>query len=193
MTSHSDTDETGRLIVVVVLGAILAAVAVPILLFMGVMSFMLGPYRTVVADPSREFTQFTGLEWPSAASIVSVADDHGGFIGDGEFHIVFDADRETLERWLAESPPWDQTEWKPGPVPGEIGFHCTFGLGGIGTGTTHGGQSLYFGNPELVQLLSSRQIRYAADSHCGDSCWHNGALLVIDPTNSRVWLSQWDF
>src|SRR5262245_58018272 len=79
----------------------------------------------VVSDPGAEFTKLTGLNWPSDAKIISVGDDHGGFNGDGEFHLVFETDAKSIRSFLESSPPW-QGEWVDGPVPTEIGFHCRF-------------------------------------------------------------------
>jgi hypothetical protein len=150
--------------------------------------------REVVSDPAGEFTRFTGLDWPSTASIISVDDDHGGWNGDGEFHLIFHADRATLDRWLAKSPPWEQAEWKPGPVPTKIGYHCAFGSSGVTSVTVDGGPSEYSGDPELERVLGSNQVFYAAKERCCESLrWHNGNLLLIDLASNRVWLSIWDF
>jgi len=150
-------------------------------------------YRDVVDDPGGDFTLSTGLEWPATASVISVDDTHGGFLGDGEFHIIFDTDRATLEKWLAESPPWEQHNWKSGPVPNEIRYCCSFGLGGVSSRSYNGGPIEYAGDTELLRVLSSNQIWYAAKERCCESLrWSNGNLLIIDFVNNRVWLCNWD-
>jgi hypothetical protein len=153
-----------------------------------------GPFREVVDNPGADFTRATGLAWPQGAKVVSVGDDHGGMMGDGEFHVVFDTDEATLKKWLASPCPWQPRKWQRGPVPTEIGFHCRFGTDGVAAIRIDGGPSKYVGDRELEQLLRSQTIWYAAKERCCESLrWHNGHLLVIDCATNRVWLSVWDF
>lgn len=150
--------------------------------------------KTLVEEPSLSFTQITGLPWPTAASIVSTGDTHGRFQGDGELHIVFDIDRETLEKWLAGPSPWGQSEWKRGPVPPEIGYHCSFGSQGVAMVSIDDGPYQYAGDPKLERVLDSTENWYAVrERGSGTIRWHNGNLLMIDMKENRVWLSAWDF
>ena len=136
-------------------------------------------FRDSVEDPASEFTRYTKLKWPEGAAIVSVGDDHGGLQGDGEFHLVFDADKEILKRWLESSTSWGDPEWKDGPIPEVIADHCFIS---VKHGTTY------------QKGLAQSQIRYCAeDFKHSDIPWHNGRVLAIDPVAGRVYLSWWDF
>jgi hypothetical protein len=141
-----------------------------------------------------EFERVTGLDWPSNATIVSSGNDHGGFLGDGEFHVVFDVDQLTIDNFLAQQPRKPLSQWQFGPVPTEIGFHCRFGTAGVAAVSINDGPTNYSGDPELENVLGSSQVMYSAHERCCDSLrWHNGTLLVVDPMNRRVWLSVWDW
>jgi len=141
--------------------------------------FQTGPFRTTVKDPAAEFTEYTRLRWPESAVVVTVGDDHRGWHGDGEFRLVFDADKETLSQLLAQKPPWGDAEWKSGPVPDEIAGHCFLGLSN---------------GADYRQGLADRHVRYCAhDFKLSTIPWHNGKLLAIDPNAGRVFLSWWDF
>lgn len=130
----------------------------------------------VVEDPASRFVEYTGLAWPKSAKVVLAGDDHGGWNGDGEFFLVLDADRETLERWLTAVPPWGGPEWQQGAVPHEIAMHCRFG-----DARTHS------------DALSSSDIRYCAeDFKMTDIPWHNGRVLALSTKTGRVYLSWWD-
>ena len=151
-------------------------------------------FRESVNDPGGDFTTHTGLTFPEFAKVLSVDDTHGGFHGDGEFHLVFEIDEETLNRWLQTPPPWEAGEWQSGPVPHEIGFHCGFGTSGVGYASINNGPTEYIGDSELKCLLSSSEIWYIAKERGSSSiAWHNGSLLILDPKSNEVWLSVWDF
>ncbi len=139
------------------------------------------------------FADSTGLAWPPNGSLVRSVDSHGGFLGDGEFYVVFDADEATIQKWLEGPAPWGGN-WRHGPIPGEAGIHCSFGTSGVSWGGVVGKPSSYSGDKELVDLLSSTSVIFAARERCCASLpWHNGNLLIIDPGSRRVWLSVWDF
>jgi len=143
--------------------------------------------------PAATFAEFAGLAWPATASIISVNDDHGRFLDDGEFHIILETNRETLESWLAESPPWGQTEWRSGPIPSDLGYHCSFGGQGVSVSRSGDGCSEFLGDPELERVLGSNKTWYAAEERCCDNLpWHIGNLIMIDLAKNRVWVSLWD-
>ncbi len=153
-------------------------------------------YRETVENPDIEFTQLTDLEWPKNTRVITVADTHGGFFGDGEFYLVFDSDQEILEEWLSNTPPWEVDKWKSGPVPPEIGAKASFGTEGVGTSSANGGPTEYWGDEQLIQLLNSDSILYAAKERCcgpESLYFHNGNLLIIDLEAQMVWLSVWDY
>lgn len=153
-------------------------------------------YRKTIDNPGAEFSQITGLEWPKYTKVITVADTHGGFIGDGEFYLIFDTDREILEKWLSNPPPWKIDEWKSGPVPPEIGSHVSFGKDGIMIGSVGDGPYQYGSKGELVDLLKSDKIWYVVKERCcgRDSLYfHNGELLIIDLDAQQVWFSSWDY
>lgn len=130
-------------------------------------------FRETVENPGAEFTRYTGLAFPDSAKILTAGDTHGGFNGDGEFYVAFDADRQTIDSWLDDPPPWNQPAWLPGPVPQEIAGHCM---------------------DAPREGMDSERIRYVAeDFKLASIPWHNGRLLVLDPARGRVVLSWWDF
>ena len=169
----------------------------PILICTGLVS--IAPpvqYRKTIDNPGAEFTQITKLEWPKSAKVITVSDTHGGFLGDGEFYLVFETEQEDLEKWLSNPPPWEIDEWVSGPVPPEIGSNASFGLGGAGTSSINGVSTEYWGGEPLIQLLNSNNIWYVAKERCcgRDSLYfHNGELLIIDLEAGKVWLSSWDY
>ena len=154
------------------------SVVLPLVVF-PIAIFDAGPFRTTAKDPASEFTKYTSLPWPDSAAVVGCGDSHGGWHGDGEYYLVFDADKESLARWLSQKAPWGDAEWKDGPVPDEIAGHCF----------------LFEGSPNPYRdSLAGSRIRYCAqDFKLCDIPWHNGRLLAVDPTIGRVYLSWWDF
>ena len=163
--------------------------------YLGMVSFnslFPGPFREVVENPGSDFTQRTGLPWPLTAEVLSVGDTHGGWLGDGEFHLVFKADRAVLEYWLAKQPPWGQPTWQTGPVPHEIGMHCSFGTKHFPAPKFGDGPTEYLGDTEIEQVLGSNQMRFVAQDRLPDNPWYNGQVLIIDPANNQVWLCVWD-
>jgi hypothetical protein len=185
------------LVVVLCSVAVAGVLALPVIVVIDLALFETAPadQSVLTKPPEALFSQYTGLEWPATATIVSTGDGHSGlFNNEGEFHLVFDTDRATLDEWLAGLPPWQQSQWKRGPVPTEIGFHCNFGSDGVAAVSHDGKTSEYSGDPQLVQRLGSNRIWYAAQERgCKSLRWHNGSLLVIDLKNHRGWLSVWDF
>jgi len=136
-------------------------------------------FRYTIEDPASEFTEYTKLKWPEGSVVVSVGDDHGGLHGDGEFHLIFDANKEELERWLNSPTPWGDAKWKNGPIPIDIADHCFLSV-------KHG--TIYQSG------LAQTGIFYCAeDFKLSDIPWHNGRILAIDPVAGRVYLSWWDF
>lgn len=174
-----------------------SAIYVPLLFCAGFMllpGFSTEPNHRVVTDPGGDFTHYTGLAWPASASVVSSGDTSIDFLGDDEFYLVFDVDHTTLEKWLSKSPPWNHNKWKRGPVPGDIGWHCSFGSSGLGFSSVDAGSNKYTEDPQVVNLLSSKEIWYVVKERCCESLhWHNGDVLIIDLKQNRVWLSSWDF
>lgn len=127
----------------------------------------------IIAPPGPEvrFTQMTGLEWPESAEIITTNDEF--FIFDWEYHIVFTADLEVLERWLSNPSPWYGHKWKAGPVPSEIPY-------GIDKVT--------------VNLSNSENTWYVAREYCcKNQAFHSGDLLMIDLDSNIVWLKSWDY
>ena len=145
-------------------------------------------------SPQSVFESETGLTWPSSAVIVSSGDDHGGFHGDGEFHVMFEVDDATVNKLLAKKPASPLSDWTKGPVPTEIGCNCLFGTTRVSALSHNGGLTRYSDDPELDDVLGATAIMYSAHERCCDTLeWHNGTLLIVDPRNRRVWLSIWDF
>ncbi|MEM1069151.1 MAG: hypothetical protein AAGI63_09665 [Planctomycetota bacterium] len=146
-------------------------------------------YATLPPSPQSVFERETGLNWPPNASIVSTGDDHRGLLGDGEFHVVFTVDDETVAELLS-----NPSNWRSGPVPIEIGLNCSFGTNGVSAMSIDGGTTHYTGNPELEDVLGSSEVIYTAHERCCDTIeWHNGTLLIVDPRHNKVWLAIWDF
>jgi hypothetical protein len=150
-------------------------------------------FRETVEDPGSDFERQTGLAWPDNAEILSVDDTHGGFHGDGEFHVVFKTDAETIQEYIKGRAPFEGS-WRNGPVPHEIGVHCNFGSEGVFVIGDSNGRTEYAGDSSLIGVLESDEVYFAAKDRGPESIqWHNGHLLVLDPTTNKVWLSVWDF
>ena len=151
-------------------------------------------YATTPPNPQTVFERETGFAWPAKSEVISSGDDHGGFVGDGEFHIVLQVEEETVTKLLHAQPAAPLSNWQTGPVPTEIGFHCRFGTNGVSAMSVNGGPTHYSGNPELEDVFGSDSIMYSAHERCCESLeWHNGTLLIVDPRTNKVWLSVWDF
>jgi hypothetical protein len=152
-----------------------------------------------VADPAKAFTSRTSLLWPNSGKLVAVGDSHGGFHGDGEFHVVLDVQPDEIDRLLNSNPPWGQA-WQRGPIPMEIGTHCDFGTQGVHVAQSFSSLDFppqapkYVGDQRLVNLFISEDVFFAANERCCPTLrWHNGSLLAVDQRNNRIWLSVWDF
>lgn len=143
--------------------------------------------------PNTVFTTETGIEIGDDWQLIASGDDHGGFVGDGETYFVFSVPTADIENLLASPALWSN-DWLHGPVDHAIGYHCGFGIGGVGYSSSSNGTKEYSGHQRLASLLSSTQIRYDAKERCCESLrWHNGHLLIVDPENGKIWLSVWDF
>jgi hypothetical protein len=144
----------------------------------------------LLGGPDHGFAFETGLGWPEAARVVSYGDDKSGWPGgDGEEYLVFETDGLTIARWLEGPPPWRSGRWNQGPVPVEIGIHVRFHTTGVSvSGSDYGG-----GDPELLGLLRSREVWYAArerESFPGNR-YRQGDIVIIDPRSKRVWWANW--
>jgi hypothetical protein len=139
-----------------------------------------------------QFTLATGLSCPSMAKVIATGDNHGGFTGDGEFYLIIECDPATIQRWLTDHPFW-VSQWRPGPVPPEIGFHCHFGSSEMMGYCTlpDGSQEYSGGSAEVREVLSSPHVWYAAKNRCPSIPYHQGNLLVVDPESGKVWYSDW--
>jgi len=169
----------------------LAVVGVIALITIGGAAWLAYRVATDGPGPGFGFRYYTGLEWPAEARVLRRGDTHGGFHGDGEYCLVCEVDDTTLQKWLARRAPW--SDWQRGPVPGEIGYHCSFGGSGVMWGDSIDSQH-YSGDEELVKVLSSDQVWYSArERGAGSLRWHNGDLIVLDVRSRRIWLSAWDF
>ena len=143
----------------------------------------------------QRFATTTGIGWDSTFEVVGYRNTHAGFTGDGEYAIILSAPSVTISRILASPPPFGET-WRNGPVDVEIGYHCSFIYAespvAFGIGTDHPEYS--GGSDEVLAILSSKEARWCAKQRGPDSMpWHNGDLLIIEPSTNRVWLSAWDF
>ena len=177
----------GMLLWVLVIGVPLLFIA----WFMLSPGFSQEPNRRVITNPGSEFYYYTGLAWPASAAVISSGEIRSDFLGDGEFHLVFDVDTATLKQWLAEAPPWKQGEWQRGPVPDDISWRCGFGASGMSADPDGGGPGKNISKVQIEKVLGSKQIRYAAcDRGAG---WEHGTILILDLEHNRVWLSIWDF
>lgn len=149
----------------------------PFLCIVGEMLLGRQAIRLWFEGPGIAFSRATGLGWPASANVITSGDTHGGFNGDGDFWVVFEADRPLLEYWKSDLPPWSQVKWLQGPVPEEITrMTCLV--------------SLAASDAKVRQTLKSDQIWYAAEERSAD--WWNGSVLILDLPNRRVMLCVWD-
>lgn len=150
-------------------------------------------YLCVPPSPQTVFERATGINWPATATIVSSGDNQGGILGDGEFYVVLDVDQSTIDSVLDSRPSTPLPDWRSGPVPTEIAFHCTFGNDVYAARGTDSGPRELPGDFLLEYPLDSPKILYSAQARWHEpDPWHNGTLLVVDPGNQRIWLSIWD-
>jgi hypothetical protein len=144
-------------------------------------------------SPLGKFSLTTGLFCAKPAKVITTGSDYGGFPADGEFYLILECDSGTIQRWLADRPFWGRSQWRRGPVPPEIGFHCQFGSSeSMGCCTLADGSKEYSGgSAEIREVLSSPRVWYAARDRCPTIPYHQGNLLVVDPESGRVWYSDW--
>ena len=95
-------------------------------------------YATRPPSPQTVFERETGFPWPAKATVIRSGDDHGGFLGDGEFYVVIQVDDTTISQLLQIRPAAPLSNWHSGPVPTEIGFHCSFGTDGVAAMSVNG-------------------------------------------------------
>lgn len=176
---------------------LVVVIGVPLLFIAWIMlspGFSQEPNRRVITDPVSEFQQSTGLTLPVSASVVSSGDVWIDFLGDGEFYLVFEVNPTTLEQWLDQPPPWEQSEWKRGPISADLVWHGSFGVGGMSGDPAGGGPDHKISELEVEQVFESKQVWYVDRGTTHDEMrWRNGQVLIIDPEHNRVWYSSWKF
>jgi hypothetical protein len=141
------------------------------------------------------FTRGTGIAWPEAAGDIHFDEQRAPFFGDGQFYVVFCVPPDVLRKWLDLNAPWGMSQWTPGPVSVEAGCHCGFGHRGPGGWQQiEGGPKQYSGgDPEILAILNSKDIRWAArDRGPQRNPWYNGDLLILDPQTNTVRYCCWD-
>lgn len=145
-------------------------------------------------EVKRIFTGITGITWQDSFSIVGSKDSHGGIMGQGEFSVLVKVP-DNLIATLASKSYWD-ANWHKGPVEGRIGFHCSFIYEESPSLTTmHSQEPEYVGGSDEVRdILTNTNIKWCAkDRGPQEIPWHCGYLLIIEPENSTIWLSAWDW
>lgn len=124
-----------------------------------------------IASPGAVFTRLTELPWPATARIESTTDSHGGFHGDGELIVAFQADPRELESWGETPPPWGGRTCSPGLVPQD-----RHDLGAESSALRQGNT-----------LYGAQHFRLASIP------WHNGRTLTVDLETGVVELFRWDY
>ena len=114
---------------------------------------------------------------PWAARVLDSGDTHGGFLGDGVYHLVLQFPSAEQVEALREHTSWPDCQWQRGPVPKEISFYFR----------EHFAQ---FPPP-----LDSPNIWFLAQDYKLStlSPYYNGRFLLLDTETRRAWYSQWDF
>lgn len=127
-------------------------------------------------DHIKKFRNITGIDLSSEDILsISLNDDHGGVLGDGELNLIIETPKSTIARIAATGPPWSQRSWKNGPVPEQILSNC-----------------IRVRDLETNPFQSSK-IQFAAQSRGRKQMpWHNGDILVLDPEHGKIWLVSWD-
>ena len=168
---------------------------IPIILSSAISSSSCGindNWHETVENPGANFEEYTQLDWPEKAEVISVGDTHGGFNGDGEFYLVFKTDKTTITKYLNGLAAFEKS-WQLGPITKNIGFQPQFGTGGIDISRINNGPEEYSGDPQHIDVVLSDEVYFSAKERCCESIrWHNGSLLIIDPRLNKVWLSVWD-
>ena len=89
------------------------------------------PTQRALKNVKQDFADYTGLAWPEGATVVSIGEtrEPGSFRGGGAYHLIFQTDPETVQKWLNRDPPWkgdppqwNKAEWTAGPVADEIEY-----------------------------------------------------------------------
>lgn len=90
------------------------------------------PTQRSLKNVKHDFAAYTGLTWPEGATVVSIGEtrEPGSFRGGGAYHLIFQTDPETVQKWLTGDPPWkgdppqwNKAEWTAGPVADEIEYN----------------------------------------------------------------------
>jgi hypothetical protein len=150
---------------------------------------------TTVEQAKRTFSTRTGIAWPDGARDVRFDENRAPLLGDGVFYIVFTVPSHVMKGWLDAAGPWGTKEWSRGPIPVEVACHCGFGhRSPDGWRQTEDGLEEYSGGaPEILAVLESEHVRYAAlDRGAAGKPWYNGELLILDPTTGIVRYCRWD-
>lgn len=121
-----------------------------------------------IEDEFEYFHESSEIMMPLDANIILSCDDHGGFHWEGEYYIVFSTSNENISSYLDVSL-WDLS-WSKGPVPEDI-RHTALA-------------------DNFSDIFESSEIFYVVQGH---HQFYNGRLMVIDPSQSKVFYSQWDF
>jgi len=105
---------------------------------------------------------------PSTAVVLRATDTHGTveLSSEGELEIDIQASDADVKKWLGANAPWGSV-WKILP-PSGVPDH-------------------------LLPATSSDAVFDAQELCCSTLRWHNGELLVIDPTTNQVFIRKWDY
>ena len=142
-------------------------VLVPTLLFLyPIIVFVSDPFggndERADVNPSHAFSQLTGWQLPSTASILESTNSHSGFKNDGDYVLIVNMPPVELQSLLESDP----NTWLDCPLAPEI-VHYAWSL------PVHSGTQ-YYG-------------KRTSES---DTNWHRGHVVIVNPESGMVWVYE---
>ena len=145
--------------------------------------------KTPEAPAPSVFTAVTGLKVGLQWNAVAGGSEYGGFGSEGESYLVFRLSKADFDALLNSAAPWSG-QWKSGPVEDVIGGPCTFGT----RDWAKNALDEHVSATRVEELLTSTTVFFDAQERCcAGNSWHNGDVVLLDPQDSTVWWSSWDF
>jgi hypothetical protein len=144
-------------------------------------------------SPALPWYRITGMPFPGGASVAMA-----GTSKSGARWIVLRVNGTAIQQLLGKPPPLGQGAWLPGPVDLAIVAHLQFDseLWGLLRSQTSNKTKFLGGSDAVWKMLDSKSIFYAAMPEAGGANpsdpWAKGRILIIDPTNGRLWANAWD-
>lgn len=147
-------------------------------------------------SPRHRFEKSTGLTIKAPVLYFLAKDTYG--IIEGEYSVVLKTTKDQIDQWLKNTPPWENRKWSKGPVPAELGANAQFNFPRrVGYGIDRDGKTVYSGDKNLAALLNDPATYYVFKELCCPDKeglrFHDGCLLILQPTTQMVYYSNWNY